>query len=107
MYFFQEEDNIHRRIGDFFGGYFLFSTEERKNTSEVSFDSSDISFHSSEVSFDSSEEIELFLGAIQELLRRSRELEVRGHWFQQATQLAGLSINLSKSVLLFSFVKRR
>ncbi len=40
--------NIHRRISKFLGGYFLFSTEEKEN-------SSDLSFHSSEVSFDSSE----------------------------------------------------
>ena len=37
--------------------YFGFSTEERKNTSEVSFDSSEVSFDSSEEIFLSSEEI--------------------------------------------------
>jgi hypothetical protein len=29
-------------------GYFLFSSEERKNTSDLSFDSSEVSFDSSE-----------------------------------------------------------
>jgi hypothetical protein len=36
-----------------------FSTEEKENSSDLSFDSSEVSFDSSEVSFDSSEEISL------------------------------------------------
>ena len=33
---------------DFFRGYFLFPREERKNSSDLSFDSSEVSFDSSE-----------------------------------------------------------
>ena len=36
-------------------GYFLFSSEERENSSDLSFYSSEVSFDSSEVSFDCSE----------------------------------------------------
>ena len=36
-------------------GYFLFSREERENSSDLSFYSSEVSFDSSEVSFDCSE----------------------------------------------------
>ncbi|WP_298542830.1 hypothetical protein, partial [uncultured Porphyromonas sp.] len=51
---FRERQNInpHEEISKFFRGDFRFSSEEQKN-------SSDLSFHSSEVSFDSSEEISL------------------------------------------------
>ena len=49
--------NSHGRNRNFLRGYFSFSTEERKNSSDLSFDSSEVSFDSSEVSFDSSEEI--------------------------------------------------
>ena len=41
-------------------GYFLFPPEERKNSSDLSFDSSEVSSDSSEVLFDSSEEIPKF-----------------------------------------------
>ena len=36
---------------DFFRGYFLFPREERKNSSDLSFDSSEVSFDSSEEIF--------------------------------------------------------
>ena len=39
---------------DFFRGYFLFPREERKNSSDLSFDSSEVSFDSSEEIFLSS-----------------------------------------------------
>ncbi|WP_302336136.1 hypothetical protein, partial [uncultured Porphyromonas sp.] len=42
--------NLYRHGGNlkFFRGDFLFSSEGRKNSSEVSFDSSEVSFDSSE-----------------------------------------------------------
>ena len=43
--------DIHRRISKFLGGYFLFSTEEKENSSDLSFDSSEVSFDSSELFF--------------------------------------------------------
>ena len=42
-------------------GYFLFSSEERENSSDLSFYSSEVSFDSSEVSFDCSEVFFLLL----------------------------------------------
>ena len=51
---------------DFFRGYFLFPREERKN-------SSDLSFESSEVSFDSSEEI--FLAHVENRKYPPRRIE--------------------------------
>ena len=39
---------------DFFRGYFFFPREERKNSSDLSFDSSEVSFDSSEEIFLSS-----------------------------------------------------
>ncbi len=44
-------------IGQFLGGDFGLSSEEMKNSSEVSFHSSEVFFHSSEVFFASSLDI--------------------------------------------------
>ena len=40
--------NSHGRNQNFLRGYFSFSTEERKNSSDLSIDSSEVSFDSSE-----------------------------------------------------------
>ena len=40
--------NSHGRNRNFLRGYFSFSTEERKNSSDLSFDPSEVSFDSSE-----------------------------------------------------------
>ena len=52
--------NSHGRNRNFLRGYFSFSTEERKNSSDLSFDSSEVSFDSSEVFSHSSLEIFYF-----------------------------------------------
>ena len=56
MYFFQEEDN-------FFRGDFLFFSEEREISSDLSFDSSEVSFDSSEEFLLSSQGNSDFLGS--------------------------------------------
>ena len=48
-------------IEQFLGGYFGLSSEETKNSSEVSFLSSEVLFHSSEVLFHGSVDIFHFL----------------------------------------------
>ena len=62
---------------DFFRGYFLFPREERKNSSDLSFDSSEVSFDSSEEFFLSSEEIGISSGAIWKILREKSESSER------------------------------
>ena len=58
-YTFPLNINPHEEISKLFRGDFRFSSEEQKNSSDLSFHSSEVSFDSSEVSFDSSEEISL------------------------------------------------
>ena len=73
-------------------GYFLFSREERENSSDLSFYSSEVSFDSSEVSFDSSEVSFLAYVAVFHLPRGDLRISTWGSAFSAAKAYRGSEI---------------